>query len=43
MKAHTTQMVWFRRLYLLFSRYLLVNTLQPMEQDGLELDLALDE
>lgn len=27
MKQHRSQFVWFRRLYVLFSRYMVVNTL----------------
>lgn len=27
MLAHSSQYVWFRKLYLLFSRYTMVNTL----------------
>lgn len=30
MQAHTSQYVWFRRLYTVFSRYLVVNTFQRL-------------
>ncbi|CAG7838249.1 unnamed protein product [Allacma fusca] len=30
MNQHYSQVVWFRRLYLIFSRYLSVNTLRPI-------------
>ncbi|KFM75685.1 hypothetical protein X975_23223, partial [Stegodyphus mimosarum] len=30
MKAHQSQYVWFRKLYILFSRYLYVNTFEEM-------------
>ena len=30
MYAHTSQFVWFRILYILFSRYMIVNTLEPI-------------
>lgn len=30
MKCHKTQMVWFRKLYIIFSRYMYVNTLQEV-------------
>lgn len=30
MSMHASQYVWFRRLYILFSRYIFVNTLQPV-------------
>ncbi|RDD40741.1 N-acetylglucosaminyl-phosphatidylinositol de-N-acetylase [Trichoplax sp. H2] len=28
MRAHASQFVWFRRLYVIFSRYMLINTLE---------------
>ena len=31
MKAHKSQYVWFRQLYILFSRYLFVNSFQLLE------------
>ena len=30
MRCHASQYVWFRRLYVLFSRYCVVNTLEPI-------------
>lgn len=30
MKAHASQYVWYRRLYMLFSRYTLINTYEEM-------------
>jgi len=41
MEAHTSQLVWFRKLYLLFSRYLYINTIREIEVLDLELDLDL--
>lgn len=32
MKAHASQMLWFRYLYITFSRYMMMNTLMPLEQ-----------
>ncbi|PRP74247.1 n-acetylglucosaminyl-phosphatidylinositol de-N-acetylase-like [Planoprotostelium fungivorum] len=32
MSAHASQFVWFRRLFVLFSRYTYINTLQPMRR-----------
>jgi len=32
MKAHYSQFVWFRRLFVFFSRYSFVNTLDAIEQ-----------
>lgn len=43
MQAHASQLVWFRSLYLLFSRYLFINTLRKIEILDLELDLELDD
>lgn len=34
MLAHVSQFVWYRRLFILFSRYTYVNTLVPMEPRG---------
>jgi N-acetylglucosaminylphosphatidylinositol deacetylase len=34
MMAHWSQYTWFRRLYMLFSRYTLINTLEPMSRPG---------
>lgn len=30
MRAHASQYVWYRRLFVLFSRYVYMNTLEPM-------------
>lgn len=30
MHAHVTQLVWFRRLYIVFSRYMYLNVLEPI-------------
>jgi len=30
MRQHASQLLWYRRLYVLFSRYMYVNTLRPM-------------
>lgn len=43
MQAHASQLVWFRSLYLLFSRYLFINSLRKIEILDLELDLELDD
>jgi len=32
MMAHWSQYTWFRRLYMMFSRYTLINTLEPMSR-----------
>lgn len=43
MKKHQSQLVWFRRFYMFFSRYMLINSLQQMNLVDIELDLELDE
>ncbi|XP_044764072.1 N-acetylglucosaminyl-phosphatidylinositol de-N-acetylase [Coccinella septempunctata] len=43
MSEHKSQMVWFRRLYLIFSRYVVINTLQEMNPSDIELDLSIDD
>jgi len=30
MRAHQSQYVWFRKLYMIFSRYVVMNTLTQM-------------
>lgn len=42
MCAHQSQMVWFRRLYILFSRYMIINTLREIQlsDDELEIQIA---
>ncbi|PSN52927.1 hypothetical protein C0J52_03013 [Blattella germanica] len=43
MAAHQSQYVWFRKLYMIFSRYTIVNTFKEIEIVDLELDLELDD
>lgn len=43
MTQHKSQFVWFRRLYLVFSRYQLINTLQRMDASDIQLDLDVDD
>jgi N-acetylglucosaminylphosphatidylinositol deacetylase len=33
MQAHHSQFVWFRHLFVIFSRYTFINTLVPMNAD----------
>ncbi|XP_022902710.1 N-acetylglucosaminyl-phosphatidylinositol de-N-acetylase [Onthophagus taurus] len=42
MKKHQSQLVWYRKLYMLFSRYIIINTLQQMDLSDIELDLVDD-
>ncbi|XP_076277417.1 phosphatidylinositol glycan anchor biosynthesis class L [Lasioglossum baleicum] len=39
MTAHKSQYVWFRKLYMIFSRYTFINTFQEVSALDLELDL----
>ncbi|XP_074111171.1 phosphatidylinositol glycan anchor biosynthesis class L [Cotesia typhae] len=43
MKAHKSQYVWFRKLYMIFSRYTFINTLQEVNALDLEFDLQYDD
>lgn len=43
MAAHKSQYVWFRKLYMIFSRYTFINTLQEVCALDLELDLQFDD
>jgi N-acetylglucosaminylphosphatidylinositol deacetylase len=39
MKEHKSQMVWFRKLYITFSRYMLINSLTEMNLETIEFDI----
>lgn len=41
MYAHQSQMIWFRRLYIYFSRYMVINTLREMQLSDAELEMQL--
>ncbi|XP_076676529.1 phosphatidylinositol glycan anchor biosynthesis class L isoform X2 [Andrena cerasifolii] len=43
MTAHKSQYVWFRKLYMIFSRYTFINTFQEVSALDLELDLQFDD
>lgn len=43
MSAHKSQYVWFRKIYMIFSRYTFINTLQEVNALDLELDFQLDD
>lgn len=40
MKLHHSQFVWYRRLFVVFSRYTFVNTFQPIVPSGVASDGA---
>lgn len=42
MKQHKTQMKWFRRLYIIFSRYMFINSLREITLSDIELDMQLE-
>lgn len=42
MNEHKSQMVWFRKLFMIFSRYTMINTLNEMNKMDLEFDLEVD-
>lgn len=35
MLCHASQLTWYRRLYMIFSRYVLINTLEPLSRPSL--------
>ncbi|KAJ8957998.1 hypothetical protein NQ318_002000 [Aromia moschata] len=43
MNQHKSQLVWFRRIYMYFSRYMLINSLQQMNLVDIELDLEIED
>ncbi|XP_041972351.1 N-acetylglucosaminyl-phosphatidylinositol de-N-acetylase [Aricia agestis] len=43
MKHHKSQMVWFRYLYVMFSRYMVINTLRRISLADIELELEVDD
>ncbi|XP_026755013.1 N-acetylglucosaminyl-phosphatidylinositol de-N-acetylase [Galleria mellonella] len=43
MKRHKSQMVWFRYLYVAFSRYMIINTLRRISLADIELELEVDD
>ncbi|XP_022115195.2 N-acetylglucosaminyl-phosphatidylinositol de-N-acetylase isoform X1 [Pieris rapae] len=43
MKKHKSQMIWFRYLYVMFSRYMVINTLRKISLADIELELEVDD
>lgn len=41
MRQHRSQLLWFRYLYIYFSRYMLINSLRQIRISDIELDLQL--
>lgn len=38
MECHKSQMLWFRKLYIRFSRYMIVNTLTELNRETIQFD-----
>lgn len=41
MVEHRSQMVWFRQLYVIFSRYMIINSLREMNVSDAELEIQI--
>lgn len=39
MRLHRSQMVWFRKLYIKFSRYMVINSLREINQSDVEFEI----
>lgn len=39
MHQHRSQMLWFRRLYIIFSRYMIINSLTELNLESIEFDI----
>lgn len=43
MRQHKSQMLWFRQLYIMFSRYMVINTLREINVSDIELDMQIND
>ncbi|KAG4065075.1 hypothetical protein HA402_007472 [Bradysia odoriphaga] len=43
MRQHRSQMLWFRKLYIVFSRYMVINTLRQIDISDIELDMQIND
>lgn len=43
MAEHRSQMVWFRRLYVLFSRYMVINSWRELSVSDVELEMQIED
>lgn len=43
MRQHKSQMLWFRKLYIIFSRYMVINTLREVNVSDIELDMQIND
>ncbi|XP_050070476.1 N-acetylglucosaminyl-phosphatidylinositol de-N-acetylase [Anopheles maculipalpis] len=39
MRLHSSQMVWFRKLYIIFSRYMVINSLREINKTDVEFEI----
>ncbi|XP_053672720.1 N-acetylglucosaminyl-phosphatidylinositol de-N-acetylase [Anopheles nili] len=39
MRLHSSQMVWFRKLYIVFSRYMVINSLREINKSDIEFEI----
>lgn len=39
MHQHKSQMLWFRKLYIIFSRYMIINSLAELNLESIEFDI----
>ncbi|KFB40798.1 AGAP001955-PA-like protein [Anopheles sinensis] len=39
MRLHNSQMVWFRKLYIVFSRYMVINSLREINKSDVEFEI----
>lgn len=39
MQQHKSQLMWFRKLYIVFSRYMLINSLSELSLESIEFDI----
>lgn len=43
MEKHTSQLLWFRKLYIRFSRYMIINSLREMNISDIELEMQIND
>jgi len=43
MRQHKSQLLWFRKLYIIFSRYMVINTLREVNVSDIELDMQIND
>lgn len=43
MRQHKSQLLWFRRLYIHFSRYMIINSLREINISDIELEMQIND